>query len=730
MPINDFESLLESLPMCDPFPTASPLPNGIRRVANAVPNYIPAALAHVTSPDSDGPDQILIISAPGAVGKTTLAAELAHRRKSLLWDLASASEIAANSLQGILHATLEPGQLDDYLEYLEAGLQFLVIDALDEGRAKVNENSFRRFLEDVASLGQRSAGPSFVLFGRTDIAETTWFVLSEQGANVRMLSMSAFNRQQANDYIDHHLHPIQLTVPLRQCRDLIFDNLAFSVSGDNDSDVSSDFLHYPPVLDVIATLLKEESNPQRLKNDLTESASNYEKEAIHLLNTVMDRIMLREQEKLLPAIRHALESHAAASQWSDWPTLYTNDEQAKRILGRVLDEPIDSTPAGLPPQLHARYQDSEALATGVPEHPFLQGVDRFANRVFESYLYARALHGEFGQGAANAVGTRLASRTYLPTRLLAAFYLAKASEDGTTPRSIAPEHLGIVYDSLVSDDSTHSLVRLTVDGSDPATGEDEGPLEAEVDFELIRFDDAGAVIEPLQEPIAFVMPLSTESNIRFTTSLREAHITVPCTVTLGNSEGDFTATPGVYIAARSLVLDTEELIVKGRSSRTVEDGDDLVVLEARQFDGHVTAPRVRVYPGGRLAVDWPSDEQYPWHEYATPAVSATTDHSEDVEKAYMRFRRIATTFRSHGKVALARTRYKVEHQRVLQGDLGQALLARLTQDDVLTLDEEGKRYFWNAERADTLLGVSWQDLRTGQMPARLSEYLASFVQQQ
>ncbi len=730
MPLNDFASLLQALPTCDPFPTNDPLPKGMRRVVEGIPNYIPASLSQVAPSDSPDPDQVLIISAPGAVGKSTLATELAHRTGSLLWDLAPGSEVAANSLHGILHTTLATGQLDDYLEYLEAGLQFIVIDALDEGRAKVNDNSFQRFLEDIAKLARQSAEVSFVLFGRTDIAETAWYVLTDNDVRVRMLSMRAFDRQQANEYIAHRLGIIQQTAPLRECRDLIFDNLAFSVSEDHLTHTSDDFLHYPPVLDVIATLLKDEPNLQRLKNDLAESAVGHENNAIRLLNTVMDRIMAREQQRVLPAIRHTLKEHAIQSDWSEWSSLYSNDEQSARLLSLVLGESIEATPESMPTQLLTRYQESEALATAVPDHPFLQGVDRFANRVFESYLYARALHGECGERAASLVSDKLASRTYLPTRLLAAFYLAKEPEPSGTPRRIAPEHLGLIYDSLVSDDSTRSLVRLTVDGSEWGTDSDDLLLESEVEFEVLRFDDSGAVIEPLPDTISFVMLIGSESNIRFTASLREAHITVPCTITLGHSEGDFIATSGVHVNAATLVLNAEELIIKKRPSRAVEGADDFVVLEANQFVPHsADNPRVRVYPGSSLSVDWPGAEQYPWNEYAMPVPQIPTDHPGDVEKAYKRFKRIATTFRSHGKGALARTRVKVEHQRVLQGNLGQELLACLRDDEILVLDAEGRRYFWNASKADAVLGVSWQDLRRGKMPDRLGKYLEAFVRE-
>ncbi len=93
--------------------------------------------------------------------------------------------------------------------------------------------------------------------------------------------------------------------------------------------------------------------------------------------------------------------------------------------------------------------------------------------------------------------------------------------------------------------------------------------------------------------------------------------------------------------------------------------------------------------------------------------------------AFHRFRRIAMTLRSHGKGSLARYRGKVEHQRVLKGVVGQALLSALLTDGVLSLRESF--YHWNPTRAHELLQVSWLDLRRGATSSTLAAYLSAFV---
>lgn len=164
MVTSSFEQLLSTLPNCDNFPLNDALPLGIGYISSSMPGFIPASLSTIEGTDDGIVPQVIVVSAPGAVGKSTLAREVAFHKGALLWDLAAASEVAANSLEGVLLKTLARGSTEDFLEYMAEGFQCVVIDALDEGRNKVNENSFQRFLEDIARMAQNSKSACFVLF--------------------------------------------------------------------------------------------------------------------------------------------------------------------------------------------------------------------------------------------------------------------------------------------------------------------------------------------------------------------------------------------------------------------------------------------------------------------------------------------------------------------------------------------------------------------------------------
>jgi hypothetical protein len=93
---------------------------------------------------------------------------------------------------------------------------------------------------------------------------------------------------------------------------------------------------------------------------------------------------------------------------------------------------------------------------------------------------------------------------------------------------------------------------------------------------------------------------------------------------------------------------------------------------------------------------------------------------------YRRFRRIVLTLRSHSRGGLARYRYKVEHARTLQGELGVRLLEQMKADKILRLD--GKFYHWQSDSASQHVGTTWQELRRGVASPKLLVYLNRFAE--
>ena len=715
MEVYSYSHLLELLPNCE---NLFPLKNGsesspveVRYIseseANQLRNYFVPPRLPVMEPESpSGGCQIIIVSAPGAVGKSTLSRSIAAEKDAMLYDLADARPVGGASLSGTLFNALGGENSDQFAEYLKEGFQFVIVDALDEGRIRVTQDAFLSFLEDIRSQAQDAKQICFVLLGRTQIAEEAWLTLDGDTSGARLLEIEPFSRLQAEDYINGRVEDVTRTPVFDECRDLIFQQLAFS-TGNSDSDESREFLHYPPVLDVIVELLEGEPNLQSLRNDLQAQPESFGTESLDLLENVIARILEREQkEKFLPTIISKFGERAQSVAYADWDELYSPDEQAQRLVGEVLDLPVANTPSSLPPELKDEYE--EAVRELLLLHPFLQRKDRPANSVFQSYLYARALRGDFGDEVCLRATSELLrlERLSLRTRMLAEFYF---SGDPTCPdaiQKIAPEHLGILYDSLLSSETTRSHLRLTVDGTaatDMPLSEDLEQVEG--DFEFVTISSEGQVQgEPRLIP--FLMQIGSDSHISFTRTIRNCNITLPCTIELGSSSArEFELGPAVFINAGKLRFASESLKVGGRRRpRPDEEDEGNVILEALECDYAALINRPTVYEADRFFVSWPNADSYPWTEFQFEELADGFSDEGSLHTTFMRFRRIATSFRSNGHGALAKTARKIDHHRLLQGDIGKELLEQLVTDGVLL--REGGFYHWNSSRADALLGLT------------------------
>ena len=712
-----FDQLIDLLPRGEEFPTSDELPSGVS-YGSMIPEFIPPSVALAEGcPEKS---QVLIIAAPGAVGKSTLARALSSRRGSLIWDLAEADEVGYGSLDAILENTMQSGLKADFLEWMSEGMQFVIIDALDEGRIKVNENSFLQLLQNISRLARNSKGICFVLLGRTQIAESVWLSLTDNDIEASILTIEPFDRAQANDYIAKHLDREQ-TRPLVECRDLIFQQLQGPIRDGAAWETTDEFLHYPPVLDAIRVLLEEEINLMSLKNFLKNQATNT---SVKLLRNVVDYILFREQqEKFVPRFLESLSKEDNRILQPITESLYTSTEQCQRLLASALSISLEHRSNTLPIDLEGKY--NSAVAVALTDHPFLKGVNRFANSIFESYLYARALRGDFGHNLERQVADVLIRSNSLSTMLLAEFYLRTDNDEISLQHQVKPEHVGILYDSLLSSESSRKRVRLTIDGTNPCDTAESANSDAEGEFEVSfidREDDVG--YEP--QIINFSLTVSGESNISFRWYVREVQLTVPCTVELGPNVAEFKIGQSVHINARSLFLGSEALVVEKVPPKYSEYEDTGVSLEALEFAAPALGNNLTVYASD-FSVSWPGNEAFPWRMFRTNQVNTEFDN-DTLHQAYIRFKRIATAFRSRGRGKLARARVKIEHFRMMQGDLGEKLIAQLLNDSILYLGDGGKRYFWNPDVANGLLGVSWMDLRRGKCPQKLRNYLLNFTE--
>ncbi len=727
------QQFLNAVSAC-PGPTALPAgnnPAGVVYVPSAMDAFVAPNLSDAADLQNPGNPTVIVISAAGAVGKTTLAKEIARAKSAPFWNLAVGGPVGQNSLHGMFVTAFGAQALPTLYQRLGSGDLFFVIDALDEARVKVNEQAFEAFIQDIASQASTAPGVAFILFGRTQIAETTWLLLADRGVRTALHVIEPFNRDQANTYIERRIrsaggrgakllddHP----APFAEARDLLFRHLEKALQ--QGPKAAAAFLGYAPVLDSMSVLLGGESNLKQLIEQLRKGLAGANGAArggyAGILDLVVRRILDREHaEKLVQILKPTLEPLAAAHGWSSWETLYTPDEQCRRLLGVILGIQGIDLPLSAPSPLKIQYE--KQLATWLPEHPFLRDGRNPANAVFESYLYARALHNDYDVCSVG-VERRLADPAYKPSGLFADFYLLMHAEIGAP--AVPPAHIGWLYEALLSAESDTFFVRFSLEGPDPF-GHAEIDEVAEVDGEFTLYTLPAQVdTAPTARSREFTTNLRRDDTITLSRYVRDASIIVPCAIALGSASREFEIGPAVLISCRELRLSAATVVVGGRTrSRAIgsEEYDDTVVLEAVAFSGTVTTRPVTHVP---LRVSWPGANVFPWTDFYG-AIGTELPGDVRLHEVFRRFRRIVMTLRSHGRGGWARYHRKIEHARVLKGALGEALLNRLLTDRLLRL--ENGFYHWAPDTAAKLIGVSWLQLRQGHASPTLSAYLQQFV---
>lgn len=118
--------------------------------------------------------RIVLVSAPGAVGKSTYATRICAAIGLCKVDLAVAGPVAEHSFVG--GATRALGS--NAAALIKNGAVGVLIDALDEAQLRVPPESYQAFLADVAASAPPS-GPPIVLFGRTEAVEDAALCLLE-----------------------------------------------------------------------------------------------------------------------------------------------------------------------------------------------------------------------------------------------------------------------------------------------------------------------------------------------------------------------------------------------------------------------------------------------------------------------------------------------------------------------------------------------------------------------
>lgn len=317
--MGDLESLLDALPLCSTAPPLLPTaPVGVRYVTDSRPEFVVPPFE--IDKTALGQAQVVVVSAPAAVGKSMLADYVALRTGGVLWDLAKA-RVGNNYAVGTLAASHGPAMLGDVLQSVWNGSFLVIADALDEARLRVTFDAFTAFLDDLSSqvLKGISNGPAFVMLARRESAEfASEWLRDVLDVNVALAEIHFFDQSGAVAFVERQISAEgkDPTSPaIAEAREILFSRtlelLGVPRSADNwPLDPARRFLGYAPVLVAAARYLARGGNPKRVAEDL--KGSGAPAEMWKLMAELLEDMLAREQAKFADGFRELHGAEAAA----------------------------------------------------------------------------------------------------------------------------------------------------------------------------------------------------------------------------------------------------------------------------------------------------------------------------------------------------------------------------------------------------------------------------------
>lgn len=579
-----------------------------------------------------GSTSVVVIEAPGAVGKSMLAREIAHRTRAPLWDLAEFN-VGTATFRGTFATCFDPGQFSKLMAEIGTGDYLVVLDALDEGRLRARDENFVAFLEVLAyELQNPRRRPVVVVLGRAQAAEwaTAWF----SSVPLAHLEISFFDEPRANAFLDdrldylftrNHEAPLHRNhrVPYERARNTLFRRMIglLGAGAEQDPwlrrDVRS-LLGYAPVLVGVAEFFAE-PNYQRLEQMLLGvDPGQGPTAAWKLLTSVLNGILDRERKKVVNLIKGGLAPVARATGFDSttveidgkevefWDVLYTPSEQRLRLLADLLgihseqfmDLDIVHKEA-VPPAFRDAYEES--IEGQIGTHPFARGENEFAGVVFRDDTFAWALTTDrITEDQKGIMRSRLKRRDYLPSSIFAHSVLATSplSADTQVP-VISSSDFGFVHESLCSLEDLELTLHeenesISAQFRAPSTERERRPSHEDRPSLSIQVrPDGGGVLFPRQ--------------------LASATINVSIPVSLGVEDTSFYLGPNVDIDCSDLRI-TDDVTVQTGGDQ-LDEGKRRVILVAKECKhGHA---RIRVEGQGALVVQWPT-ARYPWAKFSVP----------------------------------------------------------------------------------------------------------------
>jgi hypothetical protein len=555
--------------------------------------FIPQTVTAEEFPTNQPPllSDVLLFTAPAAVGKSTFSRALAARARIPVLDL-SKVKVSTGTLSGILE------EISDRASHeFQQGNFSLIIDALDEGRIFSGDSHIEEFLrttfERLADTdAPKGLAPKLLIFGRPAAIDLAASILELEAPSlpVTHLALDYFDQAAATELVLAFARKFgdENTVerhskPIRQVIRAFFEAIstAIGIPPENlwEEDRGRSFAGYAPVLASLGTLIAaddegETPNYAQLLERLREKGPT---DAWGVLETVAIQILDREAAKVRAPLSLALGGGLPAEAYDRTDQL---DLLASLFAGQPV-RPSSRLAFGSQPAL-AAYR--KAIEVHLPEHPFLH--DRApVNDVLGALVLAHAVAD--GHRLSDGLMPRL-SAEYGRQPFLWRFVRHRLSDNTLIDGDVVSYVLGSLW-------------------------ADERSPRTEVRFDLESAAGARLVIKgnDIVASSGVVLPLVLRGEIH------NLDVQLPgAEIILSSWPGSDTSTVG-FLGRAAIRAGTIDFRVK-RISIGVLGVSASCHFQAENAvnDQQMTAPNV--HPGSELTIQGVFENRYPWQDVATP----------------------------------------------------------------------------------------------------------------
>lgn len=638
--------------------------------------------------------RIILIEAVGASGKTELTKKMAHWLSCPIFDLGQTDVVGVNSLTGMLFKRMQRKDCFGYLDDIAAGRSTIIIDALDEGYMKTNNQGYLAFLEDILSLEPTTECP-IILLGRYNAVELAALFLMDKEVNFTTLQIEPFTLNQAREFIDKAVESdakLKYLPIYKETRDYILDTINgfFKDQASIKHHASERFIGYAPVLMSIAKLFDERTNYKNVLDEIKDSNV----QSVSLIVDVVERILKRDlEEKVKPQLFKLLladRDEAFCNFVMD--TVYTYDEQCARVLYSVMNRPFPDI----------EIKDSSFLASynehvkiWLEDHPFM-GKKKISNIVFESYILARLIHSsKYRKTAFDYMHKKGIS--YMFALIYHSMYGFKDVDGQVMP---------YIYESLRELNNKQTYYTFNLDYNPRNSNE----VVANCDFEFAGSNES---LDFYEGSVLY----SKDDRIDLGRCIEHVNIDVPMDFVMSRRNVEIVAPS--YIKCNSLVVEPEEVTIHRSSERTEIMIECEVTLISQRYDQFLTISNT-VKNNEVFKVVCPVQPEYPLIEHWMSGDVRLKDVSEEISNRYKKMRAIILEFRSHSKHELAKHHERIDFV-MGNNDTGRAVIKAMVDKSIMF--KRGYLYILNPDVMDRELGLSYDGIRNFEQSDKALEFL-------